>query len=127
MQEIKFRVWHEGKFYYWGFIEGVFKLPYEVFVSAINSGKISISQIQEKSEQYTGLTDKEGKEIYEGDIVTQIIEGHVHNRNLTVEYLNGMSGYYVMKNGVGFHLSYEHSVLNNQLKYIKIVSNIHKE
>ena len=64
MREIKFRqpIFLAGKFYqwhYWGFIE-------DSFIGAIHDkGKVSAGD----SYQYTGLHDRNGKEIYEGDIV----------------------------------------------------------
>lgn len=66
MREIKFRVWNNRYkcFEYWGHIEkGVFK--------GVPSGidNIGIDETCNKSEQYTGLNDKNGKEIYEGDII----------------------------------------------------------
>lgn len=72
----------------------------------------------EKIQQCTGLKDKDGTLIYEGDI---------DDRGFVVEYLVGMSGFYLMKNGEGSHLSHEQSVTKElQLKHIKIIGNIYQ-
>ncbi len=55
MREIKFRQWSSDRFHYWGCSADNFTSPL--------SNRLDIP-----SEQFTGLHDKNGKEIYEGDM-----------------------------------------------------------
>lgn len=69
MREIKFRIWIQNRFYYWGFIDGGFAgIPNQNFEI------MNMQEIEKRSQQYTGLKDRNGKEIYGGDIVVQMLD-----------------------------------------------------
>lgn len=91
MREIKFRVWSEKykEFLYWGFIENYFKgIP--------TGSQISINDCKENSQQFTGLHDKNGKEIYEGDIIKIQHQKYDKNPYLTeVKYSEKIAGFTV--------------------------------
>lgn len=91
MRTIKFRqaLYINGKFYkfrFWGF--GLIDEPKEKFfmpeISAWEGGDSSIDCLQkpEESMQFTGLHDKNGKEIYEGDIVLS----HHNNESAEIKF-----------------------------------------
>lgn len=74
MRPIKYRQRTQNyKVHYWGFIDGAFIAP------VTNDG---IDDAHKHSQEFTGLHDKNGKEIYEGDVIKgSYREGKIHYRN----------------------------------------------
>lgn len=67
MREIKFRMWGPGKYFYGEqAMECLFQQLTGLYDHCEGHGSVF--------EQYTGLRDKNGKEIYEGDIVNEWID-----------------------------------------------------
>jgi len=89
MRKIKFRLWDErrSEFEYWGNIEkGAFK-----GVPAINGA--GIDENCSNSEQFTGLTDKNGVEIYEGDTLEIRYNNNKPSMIVDVEWIENMTGF----------------------------------
>ncbi|KOC47748.1 hypothetical protein ADU86_03890 [Clostridium botulinum] len=84
MKDIKFRGWHKEK-----------KVMFDVFGFDVNhvypfkTEGLEIPPEQEEVEliQYSGLKDKNGKEIYEGDIL--IWENAYSIKQMVVEFIDG--------------------------------------
>lgn len=68
-RQIKFRVWKDGKMTY----SDEFVHFYEFFET--------LTDEENNCQQFTGLLDKNNKEIYEGDIVSQFISPHIANED----------------------------------------------
>lgn len=121
----------EGSFVYGSLI--VSKDRYYICVSAlckinscINNGMISmIEVIPETVGQYTGLTDKEGKKIFEGDIVKA--EEFISTVNGLYRVIHDEINHcYALERDAEFHHSYfSFSALNGFHNTSCVIGNIH--
>ena len=117
-REIKFRAWNfvAKKMYY-----------------PENTGNIFLwqkeGQVQEIM-QFTGLLDKNGKEIYEGDIITCVTNGHMEwPHQGIVEYLGQSNdyycGYFGINVGVNLNGKFEFTHFWNN-KGFEVIGNIYE-
>ena len=112
MKELKFRVWEEREKEYdtWSYIlddcGNLFRNAYGALIECDKKDYII--------EQYTGLKDKNGKEIYEGDIVS------VRNKNRKNEYDIGVVEFGKAAFRCPFLLGKYHS------GQVEVIGNVHK-
>jgi hypothetical protein len=113
-REYKFRMWQGGRFSYWGFDKDCF-----MGLGDDNAEPLTLKQKQERSQQFTGLKDRSGKKIFEGDVV-KCINGHIG----VVEWENhdacfNVTGYYNCSN-------YFPTMAFMEGQPVEIIGNIHE-
>ena len=120
MREIKFRAWNKiSKTYNWS-TQKLLTLD-GILVSPILTENSVIFQnaVEYILEQYTGLKDKHGKEIYEGDI----LNGGSYQGSLALGIVVFENGAFICKPIGRFMESFEEGYRFNRLQ---IIGNIHE-
>jgi len=107
MKTIKFRAWDGKKMWQWEDIKG----------DSLHEIAEIYPERNEHLMQFTGLLDKNGKEIYEGDIVDMWNNG----LNSSIEFRK--SGFYIISSGDGKNSAY---MLHQRNKWVKIIGNIYE-
>lgn len=118
MREIKYRVFVNNKFYYWGWINNQFVgLP---VVSGLGQ-----SEVIKTSQQFTGLHDKNGVPIFEGDIVERYYSAtaldYVKLKPMVVVWEN--SGFILKGEDKNWEISENPEVIGNIYETPEILTN----
>ena len=111
MREIKFRVRYNNTWCYINLNEGLTEFGYKAYMECV--------RMKEKFYQFTGLYDKNGEEIFEGDVITDhvgtgIVEYNTQYGAFRVNYKNRRCKWF-----------YDYS-LQGERESIKIIGNIYE-
>lgn len=122
MREILFRGKHNGEWVYGSFASAPRKaLIYEISESIPTRMEGKYVDIKTVG-QYTGLTDKNGKRIFEGDIVvcSQEINGNFIDKHIEIGYVEMKHGAFGLHRKQGYYRpfkdwleDYEYEVIGN--------------
>lgn len=124
MRELKFRVWCKGTSTNANFNKPRWILPtdfillkyYRCFQDVIESDDFVV-------QQYTGLKDSKGKEIYEGDIVQYNVGSSYENMSFIVQWSGDSLGY-ILQSQSGDVLTNSWTPNGNRFNFIKLKGNI---
>ena len=123
MREIKYRqpTYDEKTkkpfgFHYWGIVDGKITPP----LAALHNGHI----VGEEHQEFTGLKDKNGKEIYEGDIVS--IDGGADSHNAKIIFKDGCFGLDMKAAEGEYHFAELKYYIDMNFCTTEIIGNIHK-